>query len=255
MIVKNEEENLPRVLGSIQGLADEIIVVDTGSTDRTVEVAKSFGAKVYFFEWCDDFSAARNESLRHATCDYILWLDGDDEVPKSEHIKIKKDLSEKKYGAFYLHIKNNLQNDENISIQLRIFPNRRDIKFSGRIHEQIYDALRAMNVPMFLSDATIIHHGYYDNLDTIKKLKRNKNILLKELEEHPANIIYTLFFLTRTLRGLNELNEASIYIDKIIEKGRIDREFAKSDIMKISLTEKAAILCSQGRIEDAISLF
>lgn len=251
MIVKNEEENLPRVLSSIQGLADEVIVVDTGSTDRTVEIARSFGAKVYFFEWCDDFSAARNESLRHATCDYILWLDGDDEVPETEHIKIKRDLVEKKGSAFYLHIKNKLQNDENISIQLRIFPNRKGIKFSGRIHEQIYNAVKEANINMFLCNATIIHHGYY--FDTKNKLERNRNILLKELNEDPDNT-YTLFFLARTLKGLNELNEACIFLNKIIEKSHRDNGFAKSDLFRITLYEKASILYSQGKIDDAISL-
>src|SRR5690242_5378631 len=77
LIVKNEEANLLRCLGSIRSSVDEIVVVDTGSTDRTVSVAESLGARVFHFEWCDDFSAARNESLRHAIGDWIIWVDGD----------------------------------------------------------------------------------------------------------------------------------------------------------------------------------
>ena len=69
MIVKNEEEALPKCLSSIQGLADELIVVDTGSTDRTVKIVQSFEGKVYYFAWNDNFSDARNESLKHATGD------------------------------------------------------------------------------------------------------------------------------------------------------------------------------------------
>lgn len=253
MIVKNEEENLPRALGSIQGLADEIIVVDTGSTDRTVEIARTFGAKVYFFEWCDDFSAARNESLRHATCDHILWLDGDDELPKKEHEKIKKDLLIKKDHAFYLHIKNNLQSHENVSIQLRMFPNKRGIRFSGRVHEQVYDAIVDAGIKMSLCHATIIHHGYLNNEDIIKKLKRNEVLLKQELENNPdkAN---TLLFLARTLKGLNKIDEASHCLDILIERAREGVEFRSTDLFRIVLVEKTSILCLNNRLGDAISL-
>jgi glycosyltransferase involved in cell wall biosynthesis len=88
MIVKNEEENLPRCLASVEGVFDEIIVVDTGSTDRTKEIAREFGAKVFDFEWIDSFAAARNEALSHATGDYAFWLDADDEVEPAERVKL-----------------------------------------------------------------------------------------------------------------------------------------------------------------------
>src|SRR5438309_1213713 len=80
LIVKNEEHNLERCLGSLQGAVDEVVLLDTGSTDRTVEIATAMGARVFYFEWCDDFSAARNESLRHARGEWIIWVDGDDEL-------------------------------------------------------------------------------------------------------------------------------------------------------------------------------
>ena len=80
MIVKDEADKLPLILGDIRGVADEIIVVDTGSTDETIEIAKSAGAQVFDFPWCDDFSAARNYSLDQATGDMVLWLDADDRI-------------------------------------------------------------------------------------------------------------------------------------------------------------------------------
>ena len=80
MIVRNEERNLPSCLAGVAELVDEIIVVDTGSTDGTKEQAAKWDAKVFDFPWVDDFSAARNESLRHATGDWILWLDADDRL-------------------------------------------------------------------------------------------------------------------------------------------------------------------------------
>ena len=75
MIVKDEETVLPRCLESVQGLFDEIVVIDTGSTDQTREIARSFGAEVFDFQWRDDFSVARNFSFSKATGDYLFWMD------------------------------------------------------------------------------------------------------------------------------------------------------------------------------------
>ena len=88
MIVKNQRENLPSCLASVEGIFDEIIIVDTGSTDRTKEIAREFGAKVFDFEWVDSFAAAMNEALSHATGDYAFWLDADDEVEPAERVRL-----------------------------------------------------------------------------------------------------------------------------------------------------------------------
>ena len=85
MIVKDEEESLPGCLESIQGLSDELIIVDTGSVDQTVAIAKSYGAQISHFDWVDDFSAARNASLDKATGDWILWVDADDRIARRYH--------------------------------------------------------------------------------------------------------------------------------------------------------------------------
>ena len=97
MIVKNEEENLGKCLKSLQGIVDEMIVVDTGSEDRTVDIAKEFGAKVYDFKWTGDFSEARNYSFSLATCDYIYSADADEELDEDNRqrfIRLKKDIEE-----------------------------------------------------------------------------------------------------------------------------------------------------------------
>lgn len=85
MIVRNEEQTLGPCLASVRDLADEIVIVDTGSTDRTRELARAAGARVFDFPWVDDFAAARNESLRHATGSWILWLDADDRLDERNH--------------------------------------------------------------------------------------------------------------------------------------------------------------------------
>ena len=92
MIVRDEEQTLPLCLESVRGLFDEIIVVDTGSKDRTKEIALGFGARVIDFAWIDDFAAARNVSLANATGDYVLWLDADDVIEPKQKDKLAKSV-------------------------------------------------------------------------------------------------------------------------------------------------------------------
>jgi hypothetical protein len=89
MIVKNEEENIRNCVGSVAGLFDKLVMVDTGSTDRTRELARDFGANVFEFEWVDNFAAARNEALARATGDYAFWLDADDVADPPDREKLQ----------------------------------------------------------------------------------------------------------------------------------------------------------------------
>lgn len=90
MIVRNEEKSLSRCLASVEGLIDEIIIVDTGSADRTKDIAAAFGAAIYDFTWIDDFSAARNFAFSKATRDYIFWLDADDYLKEEDQVLFKE---------------------------------------------------------------------------------------------------------------------------------------------------------------------
>ncbi|WP_306481128.1 glycosyltransferase family 2 protein [Bacillus toyonensis] len=90
MIVKNEESSLGQCLQSIEGVPDEIIIVDTGSTDKTKEIALKWTSHVLDFEWINDFAAARNFAFQHATMDYILWLDADDVFLKKDYQRLSK---------------------------------------------------------------------------------------------------------------------------------------------------------------------
>jgi len=254
MIVKNEEESLPRALGSIKGLADEIIVVDTGSTDKTVEIAKSFGAKVYFFEWCDDFSAARNESLKHATCDYILWLDGDDEIKKEYHDSIKMHLKNYKGSGVFLKLINvHKDGTGSEAIQLRLFPNRKGVFFEGRVHEQVIYELQKKGISLTICDVPLFHYGYETNESILEKIKRNIFMLELELKEKPDNL-NTHFFLSRSLKGLGRNEEAIAHLDKMLAIAMVNPNFMAYDIVKLGFVDKAVILYNMGRENESLSI-
>ena len=102
MITKNEENNLSRCLDCIKEFVDEIIIVDTGSTDKTVEIAKSYGAHIYHYDWNNDFSKARNVSLQKATKDWILVLDADEVLPYEEGLKLKNIINTSVNEGFFL---------------------------------------------------------------------------------------------------------------------------------------------------------
>jgi len=248
MIVKDEEGNLPRLLTSIKGLADEVIIVDTGSKDNTVSIAREFGAKVYHFPWCDDFSAARNESLKHATKDFILWLDGDDEVKETEHHKIRSHLRKHPGTGVYLRT---YVEGEGQAMQLRIFPNHRGVRFEGRVHEQVIQFLEAEDIPRNTCNASIIHHGYEERGSLEEKLRRNRRILEQELVNRPEDLNVP-FFLARTCGGLGETESALSYLDTIIDQGLKDPVAARQAVFRLAFLEKGQILSLSGRVEEAL---
>jgi glycosyltransferase involved in cell wall biosynthesis len=183
MIVKNEEEELPLCVNSVKPAADEIIIVDTGSTDKTKEISRQLGARVLDFPWCHDFIEARNQSIMWATGDYILWLDADDRIDASEMEKmrlLKQGFPWKKDKAYFLKVNSQLPvNGETHFYQLRVFPNIAGARFEGRVHEQIYSSLKQLGVNFVRTDITIRHEGYHDEAAVIQKSERNLKKIYK----------------------------------------------------------------------------
>ena len=224
MIVKNEEANLEPCIEPLLSVLDEIIVVDTGSTDQTKEIAGRLGAKVYDFPWCDDFSAARNESIRHATGDYILWLDADDRMD-SENVnklkQLKKMFPIKRDQAYYAVIYSESPLDgEAQFLQLRVFPKREGIGFEGRIHEQIFHILLKKGIQLVQTDLRIRHTGYHDLQTNIEKAKRNLSLIEEELKRDPENPLLH-YHAARTLSGLGRHRDAISYMEKITENPHV----------------------------------
>jgi glycosyltransferase involved in cell wall biosynthesis len=192
LIVKNEQRFLAQCLKSVRGLAAQLIVVDTGSTDRTVEIAREFGAEIYSFAWCDDFAAARNAALEHASGDWILMLDADEELPPAQHARLLADLRSATTIACRLPLINVGQENEGRSFIPRLFRNAPEVFYHGRIHEQVFPSLlvsaKKWGLKTALGTAEILHHGYTKELVRDRnKVERNLKLLRAATGENPAD--------------------------------------------------------------------
>jgi len=166
MIVKNEEATLSRTLDSVKGVVDEMVVLDTGSRDRTREIAREFGARVYDFEWCDDFAAARNECLKHAQGDWILVLDADEVLVPEIVPQIKQAIGSDGLLLINLIRQEIGASQSPYSLVSRLFRNRLDIRFSRPYHAMVDDSVAEIlhREPQWkiasLPEVAIWHSGY-----------------------------------------------------------------------------------------------
>jgi len=189
MIVKDEEEMLPRCLAAVRDAVDELVIVDTGSKDRTREIALEFGAKVIDFEWTGSFSDARNVSFDAATGDWLMFLDADEVLVEGDGERLRALTGQTWREAHYLLETNHTGTLEDGTAvthnALRVFRNRPGLRFEGRIHEQI-----AQHLPAFLperlavSDVRIDHYGYLGAVrDAKEKSRRNIELLERQVAE------------------------------------------------------------------------
>ena len=192
MIVKNEERNIEKALSWGKGVVSEQIVVDTGSTDRTVEIAESMGAKIYHFEWIDDFAAAKNFAISKAKYEWIALLDADEYFSEEDAKKVLyyvRKLQDKKYDAIlssWVHL-NDAGNVTAVGTQSRVFRNRPGVGYIGKIHEYIMSTDGSeFNFVDAVNELSIYHTGY-GKIGHEQKVSsgRNIRIIQKELEENP----------------------------------------------------------------------
>jgi tetratricopeptide (TPR) repeat protein len=199
LIVKNEERLLPQCLRSVRELASQIIVIDTGSTDRTVEIAREMGAEVHAFAWCDDFSAARNAALEHATGDWILSIDADEELMPGQAAIIAREIKAAGIMGYRLRLFDSGKEHCGCSYVPRLFRNAPEIYFAGRIHEQAFGSVdvrcKQWGLSHELSQAGLLHHGYTGEVVASRnKSERNLRLLEQSLQESPGdpNLIMNL---------------------------------------------------------------
>ncbi len=224
MIVKNEEQNIRRALSWGKGVVYEQIVVDTGSTDNTVQIAEEMGAKVFHFEWCDDFSAAKNYAIEQASGDWIAFLDADEYLSERDAHRIpgilkKTENMSLKGGRIHLlrtawlHL-----NDEgkvfSVGQQDRIFRNIKGLRYKNRVHEVL--TFSNGQLPRYTAaDLSIMHTGYMQSVSS-EKGNRNIPLLKKSVEEDPEN--YDLWsYLGESYAGSDQAIEAIESMEHAIE--------------------------------------
>lgn len=204
MIVKNEARSLEKCLRLAKPLVDRMIVVDTGSEDETVEIARRMGAEVFFFSWIDDFSAARNYALEQSDGDWNLVLDGDEYLKPASRSRLEHSLLAHPgtwLGGLLRY--DSYPDEQGVSVSSSVLPRLlpAGVRYTGRIHEQ-----PAGDYPCYALSLEADHDGYLYT----DKGERNLSYLERETKEHPEDGYYQ-FQLASTLRNLKRLKESLGY--------------------------------------------
>jgi len=215
MIVKDEEELISRCLDSVMRLADEIIIVDTGSTDRTKEIAGEYAVKLFDYTWCNDFAAARNESIRHASGKWILVLDADEYLAMDEYNKWDEFLNNAQsmdYLAYTMSVINftgdkRFQEEVSTIPVTRLFPNFKGIYFERPIHEQL---TRGQHGELYHKQIALnIYHTGYQTQRVTEKNKHERNMsIFNEMKKHDSMSDYDWFTIGNEYRNAGEVEEA-----------------------------------------------
>lgn len=252
MIVRDNEDTIEACLDSIYPWVDEIIIVDTGSTDRTPEICRSFGARLFEFPWCDDFSAARNESLKYARGEWIFWMDSDDTIPEDQGSKLRQLV----YGShddkcegyvMQVHCPGNLPGEATVVDHVKLFRNRPETRFEHRIHEQILPALRRIGGTVRFTDLYVVHSGSRQTPETRqRKLARDFRILKLDLERFPDHP-FVLFNLGMTLEDDEKYSDAEDVLQRCLAvSGTDDSHVSKAHSLLVNCRRRL------GRTEEAL---
>ncbi|WP_028589697.1 tetratricopeptide repeat-containing glycosyltransferase family 2 protein [Paenibacillus massiliensis] len=210
ILTKDEEDLIAETIRSVTPYVREVIVLDTGSQDNTVHIARTCGAKVFETEWLDDFAAARNHLLGLAQEEYIFMIDADERYQgKGEDLKRYIQAKHRMPGR--IKIINELDQGENsVSYITRLIPNNGQYSYRGSIHEQLYcsdESVSGMD-----TEITVLHEGYKKSiLEKKKKTDRNLRLLMKQLNDYPQDP-YVLFQIGKTLYVAKDYSQANEYL-------------------------------------------
>lgn len=210
LLVRNEEKNIERAIRSVAGVADQILVADTGSTDQTVPLAIAAGAEVCHIVWDDDFGAGRNFALRQSRGDWIFWLNPDEELLPTSLQELARAMSVENTLGHYVRVQE-LEQEDDLNhfvetVQLRLFRRNVDAAFVGRLHPRLEPPLEEIaqkeRKQIFLSGITLCRRAYLSVLSE-GKLRWAARLLEMELRDRPGRLHYLIEY-GRTLLMLND---------------------------------------------------
>lgn len=224
MIVKNEEDFIDQCLKSVQHLVQEMIIIDTGSTDQTIEICKKYGAKIYSYPWNNHFADARNFGLSKAKGDWILWLDADEELEAGHEQSFLTTLLHSKASMLFMPVVNYygetlpVQKDQAyLYYQPRCFRNHKGIQFYNRIHESPNIPENSDSSYTFENVEVPIHHYGYIQEITEKRNKAQRNLqLIKEEYQKPDHSPWIEYHLASDYYRTNDFQSALAYVNKSI---------------------------------------
>lgn len=222
-ITKNEAGVLDRSLKSICRQVDEIIVVDTGSTDQTREIAASYGARLYDFHWQGDFAAARNEAIRYATGEWIVFLDADESFVEND-LQVRQSIEEHQEKEALAFVIVNVDVDDLVEKEIdrtfviRAFKRKPEIRYDRRIHEYLLKQGAELDMGVVPASEVWIHHTGYTPSRSQEKAKRNLQLLLLEMKttDKPEGLYR---YLAESYDGLGNVEKAIYYAQLDIANG------------------------------------
>ncbi|MFO1045208.1 MAG: glycosyltransferase [Planctomycetaceae bacterium] len=261
MIVRDNEHTIRPCLESIRPWVDEMIVVDTGSHDATPQICAELGARVYSWPWRDDFSAARNESLSHATGEWLFWMDSDDTIPVDCGQRLRTladgphDPSVLGY-VIQVHCPGPRNDTRDVTAvdHVKLFRNRSDLRFEHRIHEQILPAIRRAGGEVAFTDIHVVHSGADHTPEgRRRKLDRDFKLLKLDLDERPDHP-FVLFNLGMTHADVQQHRDAVNWLTRCIDVSRPEESHLRkayalltSSLMQLNEFAKASMACQRGR--------
>jgi GT2 family glycosyltransferase/tetratricopeptide (TPR) repeat protein len=252
LIVKNEEQMLGACLESVRDAVDEIVVYDTGSIDRTVQIARDAGATVVEGKWEDSFAAARNAALLHATGEWVLSIDADERLQTHPDVLRAQLTAPHSDVEAYLVAIENLHgpgNPRSVHTAIRMFQ-RRAATWRHRLHEQVVaaaDPARPLRTA-YLSGARLIHHGYIAEVfDNRNKADRNLELALAGLDDGELDRSYALMNLGRALESAGQSEEAVERLSEAADSA------ADAITRRLAVTNLVYILGRMGRFEEALA--
>lgn len=250
VIVRNEAHQLDACLAPVAKLMDEVIVVDTGSTDATRQVAARYATRVESFPWCDDFSAARNETLRYATGDWIFWLDADDRIDAENLAHFERLLHNLDPRSVYLMDtvcpSHDVAEGERVISHVRLFPRDPQLRWQGRVHEQLRPCPSTLGYDLVLAPVQILHTGYASRTTLTRKLHRDIRLLRMDYAVDPLNPS-TLLHLGLAYARLGQLEQARSYLQEVLRHAKEPADYLRrvyGTLVELSL--------QQGRFSEAL---